>query len=608
MERRARRIRPLVTILALAAGVGLVVSLLLPPAARVVDTQPDPGVEPGAADGIAPDGFYPTARGAYHVHSRRSDGSGTVPEIAAAAAVAGLDFVILTDHGDATGIVPPAYHGGVLMIDGVEISTDGGHYAAIGLDAAPYPLGGDALGVVEDVRRLGGFGIAAHPTSPKPGLAWADRSLPVDAVEWLNGDTAWRDESWASLARVIFSYWIRPAESLVSMLARPDQALGLWDELALARRVVGLGAGDAHARLAAAPDDGEGDGRAGESPDALDSQIGRALLLPAYEAVFRASSLQVELDRPLTGRASVDAAALLGQLRAGRVYTSIEALAAPARFAWTGRTTVGQVIRMGQWTAGDAPVTLAARIAGPSTATFTLRRNGEPVVAGEPGPVLTYETPVASDEWMAYRVEVYLPNAPGTPPVPWIVGNPIYVGGSAPNATAPAGESAAEPAPGRPLTGEWRVEQRGAEVSLTADLVAVETDPAGAEVRLAFELGAGADTYAAAAHTLGPDGLGGATAVRFDVEASRPMRVSLQARRNREPGGEGDRWRRSFHAGPQRRAVRIPLDQLAPVTPELPAQPDLTTIDGLLIVVDTVNTLPGTSGTLTITVPHLIAP
>ena len=45
---------------------------------------------------------WPVVRGAYHVHSSRSDGTGTVDEIAAAAARAGLQFVIITDHGNGT--------------------------------------------------------------------------------------------------------------------------------------------------------------------------------------------------------------------------------------------------------------------------------------------------------------------------------------------------------------------------------------------------------------------------------------------------------------------------------------------------------------------------
>ena len=46
-------------------------------------------------------GDPPVVRGAYHVHSRASDGTGTIEDIAAAAGRAGLRFVVLTDHGDA---------------------------------------------------------------------------------------------------------------------------------------------------------------------------------------------------------------------------------------------------------------------------------------------------------------------------------------------------------------------------------------------------------------------------------------------------------------------------------------------------------------------------
>src|SRR3954452_7651957 len=72
-----------------------------------------------------------TVAGAYHVHTIRSDGHGDKAAVAAAAARAGLKFVILTDHGDGTRPPDqPAYVDGVLMLDGVEVSTDEGHYAA----------------------------------------------------------------------------------------------------------------------------------------------------------------------------------------------------------------------------------------------------------------------------------------------------------------------------------------------------------------------------------------------------------------------------------------------------------------------------------------------
>src|SRR5882672_4540955 len=136
------------------------------------------------------DGSIP---GVIHVHTSRSDGLGEPDAIAAAAARAGLKFLIFTDHGDATRKPdPPQYRSGVLCLDGVEISTNGGHYVAIDMPASPYPLGGEARDVVDDVRRLGGFGIAAHPDSPKLQLRWTEWNAPFDGIELLNPDTGWR--------------------------------------------------------------------------------------------------------------------------------------------------------------------------------------------------------------------------------------------------------------------------------------------------------------------------------------------------------------------------------------------------------------------------------
>src|SRR5689334_21302421 len=131
-----------------------------------------------------------TVPGVLHIHTNRSDGLSTPDEVAAAAARAGLKFIVFTDHGDGTRQPdPPTYRSGVLCLDGVEISTSGGHYIAIDMPRSPYPLAGEPRDVVEDVRRMGGFGIVAHPDSPKGELRWSDWTLPFDGIELLNLDT-----------------------------------------------------------------------------------------------------------------------------------------------------------------------------------------------------------------------------------------------------------------------------------------------------------------------------------------------------------------------------------------------------------------------------------
>src|SRR6185436_4189002 len=198
-----------------------------------------------------------TIPGVLHVHSNRSDGRGTPEQIAHDAAKAGLKFVVITDHGDATRLPdPPIYREGVLCLEGTEISTSGGHYIAIDMPAAPYPLAGEARDVVEDVKRLGGFGIAAHPDSPKLELRWREWNAPFDALEIVNLDTAWRqrmtDTTWkpkAGLLVRLLTYPFRPEESMTSLISRSG-VFYRWDALSRRRHVVTLGGADAHAQIA----------------------------------------------------------------------------------------------------------------------------------------------------------------------------------------------------------------------------------------------------------------------------------------------------------------------------------------------------------------------
>src|SRR5882672_6033515 len=163
-----------------------------------------------------------TIAGVIHIHTDRSDGLSGPDEIAVAAARAGLKFIVFTDHGDGTRRPdPPTYRSGVLCLDGVEISTTGGHYIALDMPPSPYPLGGEPRDVIDDVHRLGGFGIAAHPDSPKVELRWREWSAPFDGIEMLNPDTSWRlwaqQPGWRSkwqLFTAVVEYPFRPAETI----------------------------------------------------------------------------------------------------------------------------------------------------------------------------------------------------------------------------------------------------------------------------------------------------------------------------------------------------------------------------------------------------------
>jgi hypothetical protein len=219
---------------ALVAAVVFFAAVPPGPARTPLSGQPDPRV----------------LAGAYHIHTTRSDGALDRDGVARAASLAGLKFAIFTDHGDGTREpAAPEYLHGVLCVDGVEVSTDDGHYVALGIGHAPYPLGGAGDAVAEDVARMGGFGVAAHPFSPRRELAWADWAVPVDGIEWMNADSEWRDEKRFTVGRALLGYLVRPAAALASLLDRPVSTLAKWDELAATRRVIALAAHDAHGGL-----------------------------------------------------------------------------------------------------------------------------------------------------------------------------------------------------------------------------------------------------------------------------------------------------------------------------------------------------------------------
>ena len=400
MSRRGRLIT--IATVAPSAAIALFTLATLPP--RQVHLE-SPGWQGSA---------YPVVRGAFHVHSLRSDGGGSLDEIAAAAARAGLQFVVLTDHGDGTRRPDrPTYREGVLCIDAVEISTSGGHFIAIDLPQAPSSIRGEPATVATEVARLGGFGIVAHPESPKPTLRWGDWSTVFGGIEWLNADSQWRNEPIGRLLRLLLQYPWRPPETMASLLDRPVDSLNRFDTLTRHRRIVALAGSDTHARVDAWRGDDDPD-RAG------------MLNFPSYQQSFRTFAIRVELDEPLVGMATRDAAGLLRALKAGRVYTAIDALATPAPFEFSARSA-DLTARMGDELKINGPIALEARAAGPPGAEIALLRNGEVVLTTE-AHTLRHTAPA---EPAVFRVEVRLPRAPGDPPVPWIVSNPIYVGGVA---------------------------------------------------------------------------------------------------------------------------------------------------------------------------------
>ena len=554
------RLGCLTFVLAGAVALSVILARSLPEAAlRLVPGPADPRV----------------VRGSLHVHTRRSDGAGTVEDVARAAHAAGLDFVIVTDHGDGTRRPdPPAYVGDVLCLDAVEISTTGGHYIALGLGQAPYRLAGDPRDVVEDVDRLGGFGIVAHPDSPKPELRWTEWDAGIGGFEWLNGDSAWRDEPPLSLARAFATYWVRAPETIASFFGRDARAFAEWDRLARERAIVAVAGQDAHARIALS---GNWEPAASE----------RALRLPGYASSFRAFALRARLPVPLTRQADRDATMILDAIRTGRVFTVIDALAGPADLQFTARADGTTRAEMGATLSGEGgPLLLQAAVTPAPGTHLVLLRDGQ-VVSRSASAVLQFEHPGGLAR-AVYRVEAFL-DGRGAPGLPWIVGNPIYVGPAADQVRSRRLEVMdAEPLSMEPRAGEWIVER-----DPRSDARVAKEGEGGLAFAWHLSDGARHGQYAAAARPLPRGRLHQWDQVTMTMSASAPMRASVQVR-----APSGDRWIRSVYVDTAPRDATVRFDDLSPVEAATPRAPQLAEVDSLLVVVDTVNTPPGRSGVL----------
>jgi hypothetical protein len=523
-----------------------------------------------------------TVAGILHVHTNRSDGLQGPDEVAAAASRAGLKFVIFTDHGDGTRPPdPPTYRSGVLCLDGVEISTKGGHYVAIDMPASPYPLGGDARDVVEDVKRLGGFGIAAHPDSPKPELRWRDWDAPFDSIELLNLDTSWRvlaqrpgvESKWQIL-RALVDYAIRSPEVMASLI-QPSEAVQQWEALARRRRVVTVAAADAHSKLAL------------RNADPWNTRL--AVPLPSYESSFRTLSVHVRIDQPLTGAAAQDASIILRNLRSGHLYAAIDGLATPPAFEFTATNALGTV-QQGDQLGPGGPVRLHVRSNAPPSFTTVVHAGAGTITAARDAQDLTVH---ASDEPAVYWVEIV--STGSAHEIAWIRSNAIYVRGLTGEAKAPARPP---PTSSRPLfdgrtTAGWRTElSRSSTASLD---VSTGADGSALGARYQLPAGAPAGQFVAFVHDLSA-GSAEYDRIGLSARADHPMRVSIQFRTD-----AGDRWQRSIYLDTFETDRTILLDEATPVDEASGPRPSPASVRSILIVIDTTNTRPGTSGRILIT-------
>lgn len=527
------------------------------------------------------------AAGALHVHSSYTDGAGSVDEIAAAAARAGLDFVVLTDHWSLDALVEgeEGYRDGVLVLVGTEATTDAGHVLGLDLPASPLRFGRrDPEEVLGQMRDLGGFALAAHPDADRESFEWRGWGLAgYRGFEVFNAYSAYRRKGVLQSLAYLFVSAFWQTDLLRWELDWNPDLIDAWDAMLPGRKLAAWAGADAHGGIELA--------------------AGRFLRWPSYERVFRMARNYLLLDQPLTGSVADDRRLVYDALGEGRGYVALgdRADASGFRF-WADvdgrRWPMGSDVELG---GGD--VTLHAR-AATADAELRLFRDGVLIAETQGG-----ELEFATDEPGIYRVEAGLPvrRVGGAAYEHWILSNPIAV--------LPRARLAARI--------ERNVLPKGDAMPFEPDdlreyplILNVEPNPGCASMDLAT--GAGEEGALRLRFALGipprgePDAfnapygrcafadrrthdLTGYAGIRFEARGDAIYRVTLLLS-NRGPDPETESfWSTWFLTDRAWQSVTIPFSRLRGVRAR-DGDLDLSGVSQISFVLDTSNTRPGTAG------------
>lgn len=523
-----------------------------------------------------PDGARPATspvgdpwQGAIHVHSELSDGSGTVEEIAAAAAAAGLDFVVLTDHSPLgpRGRAEDGWYGDVLVVAGEEISTVEGHLLALGVPTHPFRFGHWARAALEDIRELGGFALVAHPHHPEE--TWTGGWSGVTGMEAFNLAEAWALTGWGARVARLGEQLINPRYGFLRLLAGRGESLALWDRRTRLGRADLAGAARSPARGPAGPIPRPLVGVA--AADAHGSLLpGWLPALPRYEDTFASLGTLVWLQEAPAPGSPGAGDKLLAALQAGRAAAAVRALGEPEGFWFLARGPGGRILgpgEVGAWEEG--PWTLEASLGTEGPRRLVLLRDGE-AVARSDGRTLVH----SPEEPGTYRLEAHrLEGGPESRwPVPWVASNPVYLWPE--EARQAARLHPLRPPPPPPLSRDllaapvWTAESRPE--GLGRVLGAEEGPGSGAAAGgLVWELslpeGVSEDAYAALAWRASePEDWTRFRGMAVGLQAKETLRVMVQLR-CRTAAGQRRIWYQSAKATPGGRHQALPWSGWLPI-------------------------------------------
>jgi hypothetical protein len=340
-----------------------------------------------------------------HVHTPYSDGTWYHAQIAQAAAEAGIDLVVITDHNVWVDGVE-GYYENVLLLVGEEVHDvqrlpQCDHLLIYGAEEEMAPHPGDSQQLINAVKEKGGLCFLAHPV---------ERASPLDpelaAIPWEDWEvTGYHGiELWNYMSEFKALAQTRLAALLYAL--NPDlgikgpfrHTLRLWDKLlAEGRRVVAIGGSDAHG-------------------DQYSLGSFSRVLFP-YPHLFGCVNTHILIPSPLTRDLETDKATIYRALQAGHCFVGYDALGATRGFRFYARSG-SQLVNMGDELKREAALNFQVEL--PAPADTRLLRDGK-VVARSSDRRLNHTTATPG----IYRVEVYRRHR--SRQRAWILSNPIYV-------------------------------------------------------------------------------------------------------------------------------------------------------------------------------------
>lgn len=317
-------------------------------------------------------------KGVIHVHSFLGGHSeGTFSEIIAAAQTNQLQFVIMTEHTekdfDTAAMTLNGMHGGVLFINGNEVSAENGDRTLV--------LPGDVS-------------LIAYPEEFKN---WD--TAGIDGVEVYNVYTnSKRINKVVAFFDALWSKRSYPELMFALYFQRPEESLRKWDQALTRSRLTAVGGNDAHANIGVSLRDSSGNTLLG-------------VKLDPYAVSFRLVRLHVLIEQ---GKA-FDSATVMEALRAGHCYIGFDFLGDATGFSFEAENAGERKIQ-----GDEIPLSEGTklRVQSPVPGRMVVFKDG--AVRSDESGIAVKELPIT--EKGVYRVEIYLFGQ-----APWIISNPIYV-------------------------------------------------------------------------------------------------------------------------------------------------------------------------------------